>query len=91
MSSPVGIFIGLDQATLLDLKADMIQRLKTGVFTGVSGAGKSSTSVYPAQSMQEVKDYLKEINYALNSIAGIKRPQKVEQCFDLGNSGDFAN
>ena len=79
MCSPLGTFVGFSAAELADLKADMLVRLKIGVYTSTSGSGKSGTKQYPAQSMEEVQTYLREINYALGKLNGTNPPRRVTQ------------
>lgn len=73
MPSPSGIFVGLTQSELDDLRTSAIARIQSGERTGLSGGGKSGQKNW----QMSPQDVLFEINYAEKMLGNTPRAQKV--------------
>ena len=78
MSSPNGIYVGLDRAELDELRAIAIERTKNGDRVSLSGAAKSSGKNYSLSAA----DMLREVQFALDRLLGTGLP--TQTYFDAG-------
>lgn len=69
MASPQGVFRGLDSATLLQMRTEWLACLQAIAVLGQSYVFANRN--FTKANLQEVKDTVGEINYALNLASGL--------------------
>lgn len=74
MAGPIRLFKFLTDAELAALRATVVAQMTSGRFTALSGAQKSSS-----QEWMDFETQLRALNLEINTRAGVRRPQRVEQ------------